>query len=648
MKKKLLLCVSLIAILVFVLALCVSAESRIVKLDSDPGLDCDDSLVSYLDGDYAPYTPITWASVAGGLDTESRVVLTDGNGGYYVFPTWYIYKDEAYETNRPGNHNGFKHCIKFERLNAAIAKLNSETGTEHFASFTSHKENVVRIEILRGCANIAQSTQKFENCTLLKEVRFPSTMSVIDAQNCFTGATSITTLDLSMTKITYLSNAFASSATGLTTVILPSTVTSIYSSAFSGCSSLTTINTSNVTSMGDNAFKGTAIYEIDTSNVASYGQHVFSNTTNLETFVIKEGVTTIPVNFCQNAKALKTIVIPSSVTSFSGYTFSSCTALETVVIKANITGLPASVFNGCSKLKNVTLPDTIETIGEKVFYYCSALEYIKLPANLRIGGHDMFSGCNSLKTIVVPRTMTQLCANNAQCKYAFHGKGNIIYTGSTDSDFYKNELLNNYSASKITIANHCETYFDGHLAGGEVHKVFLGQAFASEYKIYTECGRECGTENVIEVVDKLIHTKGYSTSEIPGSKAMMHSFVVDKSLVAKYQELFTDLKFGVLAVGENANAPFNGSLIDAQGNKAHEKIAMVDFTEKGFDEIEIKIGGLDEYEDVNLYFCGFIIGGENVYYIENDAIKTQAETVTYNDVCAILIGTGNEEENENV
>ena len=627
MKKKLLLCVSLIAILVFVLALAVSAESRIVKLDSDPGLDCDDSLVSYLDGDYAPYTPSTWASVTGGLDTESRVVLTDGNGGYYVFPTWYIYRDEAFETNRPGNHNSYKHCIKFERLNAAIAKLNSENGTEHFASFTSHIANLVRIEILYGVQNISQNTQKFEACTLLKEVRFPSTLTGIDAQNCFTNATSITTLDLSMTRITYLPNAFASGTTSLGEVILPATCTSISYQAFQD-SSLTSINTENVT---------------------SYGQHVFTRTTRLEGFVIAEGVTTIPVNFAQNATALKTLVIPSTLKTFFGYSFQGCTALQSVEIKASLQSIEANAFAGCSALTDVIFRGTVKTLGQSVFSGCSSLEAIVLPDGLTAGGHDMFSGCNKLTTITIPRTMENLCASHGNCQYAFHGKGNtIIYTGTTDSTFYTEQLYPKYG-SKIQIENHCEVYYGGnHEVSGEVQKVFLGQAFASDYKIFTECGRECGTENVIETIGQLIYVKGYATSEIPGNKAMMHSFVVDKSLVARYQEEFADLKFGVLAVGENTSSPFNGNLIDAQGNKAHEKIAMVDFTEKGFDEIEIKIGGLESYENTNLYFCGFVIGGENVYYIENDAIKTQAETVTYNDVCAILTGTGNEEENENV
>ena len=185
--------------------------------------------------------------------------------------------------------------------------------------------------------------------------------------------------------------------------------------------------------------------------------------------------------------------------------------------------------------------------------------------------------------------------------------------------------------------NRCDAFYEStHAPSDEIHGGFLGQAFASEYKIYTECGRECGTENVIETIGQLIHLKGYSTSEIPGNKAMMHSFVVDKTLVSKYQEHFADLKFGVLAVGENTSSPFNGSLIDAQGNKAHEKIAMSEFTNRDFDEIEIKVGGIDGYEDRDLYFCGYVIGGESVYYIQNDTVATKATTITYTQVCTIV------------
>ena len=678
MKKKLLLCVSLIAILVFVLALAIGAEEisvntitsdtygTIYQLSADPGLENADQYKSVLKN-----------IVDSGTEQETLCVMTDGTH-YYVFPTSYIIVEFL------GNNQKGKFQYAVSDINTALAEWDAADEAVTLPQFEltgswggTRIDSLVRIEFskdvlwfdknhcLLRSANLKEaimhddiyysgnSTSIFRECIALETVRFSTQYTAIGESmfyNCkafkgisnwdeikhnitsfgkevYYGCESITELDLSATKITSIPDSFARYTKSLGAVILPATCTSI----------------------GNSAFRDSALTSINTENIMTYAQHVFTATTRLEGFVIAEGVTTIPVNFAQKAIALKTLVIPSTVKTFFGYSFQECTSLQSVEIKASLESIEASAFASCSALTDVIFRGTVKTLGQSVFNGCSSLEAIVLPDGLTAGGHDMFSGCNKLTTITIPRTMENLCGRDGNCQYAFHGKGNtIIYTGTTDSTFYKEQLYPKYG-SKIQIKNHCEVYYGGnHEVSGEVQKVFLGQAFASDYKIFTECGRECGAENVIETIGQLIHVKGYATSEIPGNKAMMHSFVVDKSLVSKYQEHFADLKFGVLAVGENTSSPFNGSLIDAQGNKAHEKIAMSEFTNRDFDEIEIKIGGIDGYEDRDLYFCGYVIGGENVYYIENDAIKTQAETVTYNDVCAILTGTGNEEENENV
>ena len=678
MKKKLLLCVSLIAILVFVLALAIGAEEisvntitsdtygTIYQLSADPGLENADQYKSVLKN-----------IVDSGTEQETLCVMTDGTH-YYVFPTSYIIVEFL------GNNQKGKFQYAVSDINTALAEWDAADEAVTLPQFEltgswggTRIDSLVRIEFskdvlwfdknhcLLRSANLKEaimhddiyysgnSTSIFRECIALETVRFSTQYTAIGESmfyNCkafkgisnwdeikhnitsfgkevYYGCESITELDLSATKITSIPDSFARYTKSLGAVILPATCTSI----------------------GNSAFRDSALTSINTENIMTYAQHVFTATTRLEGFVIAEGVTTIPVNFAQKAIALKTLVIPSTVKTFFGYSFQECTSLQSVEIKASLESIEASAFASCSALTDVIFRGTVKTLGQSVFNGCSSLEAIVLPDGLTAGGHDMFSGCNKLTTITIPRTMENLCGRDGNCQYAFHGKGNtIIYTGTTDSTFYKEQLYPKYG-SKIQIKNHCEVYYGGnHEVSGEVQKVFLGQAFASDYKIFTECGRECGAENVIETIGQLIHVKGYATSEIPGNKAMMHSFVVDKSLVSKYQEHFADLKFGILAVGENTSSPFNGSLIDAQGNKAHEKIAMSEFTNRDFDEIEIKIGGIDGYEDRDLYFCGYVIGGENVYYIENDAIKTQAETVTYNDVCAILTGTGNEEENENV
>ena len=613
MKKKILLFISMVAMLVCLFAICASAESRIVKLDYDPGLDCDDSLVSYLDGDYAPYTPSTWASVTGGLDTESRIVITDANGGYYVFPSWYVYRDEAFETNNPSNHNSHKHCIKFERLNAAIAKYNEDNGTSYFAAFSDHKAALVRLEILRGVANISQNTQKFEDCKLLKEVRFPSTLTGIDAQNCFTRS-AVEELDLSMTKITYLSNAFASETTNLGKVILPSTCTTINYQAFQS-SSLTSINTENVT---------------------SYGQHVFTKTTNLKTFVIKEGVTTIPVNFMQNATGLESIVFPSTITTFFGYSFQGCTNLKTVEFKqGTVTTIGANAFSGCSSLTSVIFSDSIKLIDGCAFQSCTSLEYIKLPASLENGGHDMFKFSSSLKTIVVPKSMKNLCASHGNCQYAFHGLGQkIIYTGFETDTFYIEQLYAKYG-NKVELQNHCEVYFNGnHKLDGELTKYFKGEKYLSNYIEECECGNGCGKVAPVNEIAPLFKFLGYSRSEIPGTYAILNSFGVNYNEIAKYNALVADsekiTEYGLIAAGKSL-ADGSANVVDGKLMEASKK-ASVSYTEKTFDLISMKISGFNDEASKSreLYISAYILVGGTYYYSSSVAFSDSAnETVTF-------------------
>ncbi len=119
MKKKLLLISLMVALFICVFA--ISASAAIIPLDSDPGLDCDASLVSTLD--IAAYGESNTAT-----DRESRVVLTDGSK-YYVFPAYYVVNKSIYY-----NPNGFNNTLKQAMANQGV-------------TFSSIKECLVRIQI---------------------------------------------------------------------------------------------------------------------------------------------------------------------------------------------------------------------------------------------------------------------------------------------------------------------------------------------------------------------------------------------------------------------------------------------------------------------------------------------------------------------
>ena len=124
--------------------------------------------------------------------------------------------------------------------------------------------------------------------------------------------------------------------TSLTSVNIPSGVTSIGCSVFEGCTSLTSVNIpSSVTVIGFNAFEGC-------SSLSSV--NIPSSMTKIESLVFAD------------CNSLTSIKIPSSVTVIDEYAFYDCKGLKSIYIYAEKVPCLYSMntFGGCD-LKNCTL-----------------------------------------------------------------------------------------------------------------------------------------------------------------------------------------------------------------------------------------------------------------------------------------------------
>ena len=116
----------------------------------------------------------------------------------------------------------------------------------------------------------------------------------------------------------------------LTSITIPSGVTSIVDSAFAYCTALTNVTIPNsVTSIGGNAFR-----------------------------------------YCSN---LTSVTIPNSVTSIKDYTFFECIKLTSVTIPNSVTSINGMAFGSCSSLMSVTIPSSVTSIGDNAFWNCSSL-----------------------------------------------------------------------------------------------------------------------------------------------------------------------------------------------------------------------------------------------------------------------------------
>lgn len=202
---------------------------------------------------------------------------------------------------------------------------------------------------------------------------------------------------------------------GCQSTIIPSTVTSIGSNAFSNCWNLTNITIpGNVVTIGENAF---------------WGCH-------LTTVTISEGVVNIGnTAFCQTP--LTSIVIPSTVTNIGDGAFSENIDYDNggestiVSIEVSDGNTVYDSRNGCNAIietasntlvlgcKKTTIPSSVTSIGNRAFYGAQFTSISNDPSDAesderclfisssvtRIGSHAFDS---ALTTVILPETLTEL------------------------------------------------------------------------------------------------------------------------------------------------------------------------------------------------------------------------------------------------
>ena len=154
--------------------------------------------------------------------------------------------------------------------------------------------------------------------------------------------------------VTNIGNSAFDSCTSLTNVNFGSGVTTIGSFAFSYCSSLTAINVDghnpNYSSLAGVLFNKSKTTLIQCPNglagsymipgsVTSIGSSAFANCTSLTQVTIPNSVSSISDSAFENCTGLANIIIPNSVTSIGNSAFSSCSSLTSVTIPNSVTSI---------------------------------------------------------------------------------------------------------------------------------------------------------------------------------------------------------------------------------------------------------------------------------------------------------------------
>jgi hypothetical protein len=163
-----------------------------------------------------------------------------------------------------------------------------------------------------------------------------------------------------------------------------------------------------VTEIADNQFNAAQIKAAQIgSSVTSIGSSAFNYCTSLTNITIPDSVTSIGNYAFNTCTSLSSINIPDSVTSIGDAAFRSCSSLTNITIPDGVLSIGHYAFQSCTSLTTVGLGTGITSIGSVAFYYCTSLASITIPDSVTSIGNYAFNTCTSLTSInsPIPKTV---------------------------------------------------------------------------------------------------------------------------------------------------------------------------------------------------------------------------------------------------
>ena len=297
--------------------------------------------------------------------------------------------------------------------NVTFGDSDSNPLSHAYHLYSDENTEIINLEIPSGVTSI--SSYAFKGCYNLTSVSIPNSVTTI-GEDVFSGCTELdsvtinsqTVMSCSMNNMfgghvqrfvigdgvsTILSNTFKD-CFGLTSITIPSSVTSIDENAFYGCNGLKKVIVKDIAVWCNIAF-GNSI-----SNPLSKAHHLYSDdNTEIINLVIPSGVTSIGSYAFYGCSDLTSVSIPDNVTTIGENVFSRCTNLTSVTINSptimdysmknifgsqvkqyiisdGVTVIHSNTFKDCTELTSITIPSSVKSIDEDAFYDCSRLRKV--------------------------------------------------------------------------------------------------------------------------------------------------------------------------------------------------------------------------------------------------------------------------------
>ena len=313
----------------------------------------------------------------------------------------------------------------------------------------------------RGTSSSHYSNEYTGSIVIPESVTYDATTYSVTSigSSAFSGCTGLTSIEIP-NSVTSIGGSAFSGCTGLTSIEIPNSVTSIGKWAFSNCSGLTSITIPHsVTIIESDAFRGcTSLKELrieDGEDELYFGGiTVMFADCPLENLYLGRNLsydTSSPNGNSpfKNNETLTSVTIGNNVTSISNNAFYYCWGLTSIIIGNNVESIGYSAFYGCYNLTKVEIPDNVTIVGGYAFYGCFNITSVVIGNNVTKIGSYAFYNCKGLTSVEIPNSVTSI-GNYA---FAWCAKLTNITIGNSVTSIGEGAFSDCSKLTNITIPN---------------------------------------------------------------------------------------------------------------------------------------------------------------------------------------------------
>jgi hypothetical protein len=278
------------------------------------------------------------------------------------------------------------------------------SGTTSLLGKIIFKNKTYNIVPGNDCQVIGIGSNAFASNIKVQEINLPLSISSIGTK-AFYGCSSLSKINLSdLSSLKEISSYLFSGCTNLSNIVLPQSITTIGANAFIGCNSITMLNVpKNVVEIGDSAFANSGLVNMtfdDSSKLTSIASTIIDGTEYYNTISQNFNGFIIIANHLlksDNDTLSGNIVIPDGVIDFSANLFKNQMSIGSVTLPASLKKIPGWAFYG-SSLSSINIPSNLESIGGCAFYNLTSLNCdITIPSTVKRIGSECFYGCKNLR-----------------------------------------------------------------------------------------------------------------------------------------------------------------------------------------------------------------------------------------------------------